>query len=217
MERFIGRGWLHDFTDLYRLDEHREEIVRMDGFGEKSWQRLWNAIQASRNTTFERYLIAMDIPMIGNTASSALGRCFDWSLRAFEVAIDNGYDFTQLPDFGETLHNNIHEWFSIEENRLLWEELKPMVNIEKKEINTIPVQDNPFVGLTIVVTGKVEPYTRDGINAKIVSLGAKAGSSVSKNTDYLVCGENAGSKLAKAQSLGVTVLSPAEFFRMAGE
>ena len=217
LERFIGRGWLHDFTDLYRLDEHRDEIVRMDGFGEKSWQRLWNAIQASRNTTFERYLIAMDIPMIGNTASSALGRCFDWSLRAFEAAVDNGYDFTQLPDFGETLQGNIHEWFSIEENRLLWEELKPMVNIEKKEINAAPAQDNPFVGLTIVVTGKVEPYTRDGINAKIVSLGAKAGSSVSKNTDYLICGENAGSKLAKAQSLGVTVLSPAEFFRMAGE
>lgn len=217
LERFIGRGWLHDFTDLYRLDEHREEIVRMDGFGEKSWQRLWNAIQESRNTTFEHYLIAMDIPMIGNTASSALGRCFAWSLKAFEVAVDNGYDFTQLPDFGETLHNNIHEWFSFEENRLLWEELKPMVNIEKKEINTAPVQDNPFVGLTIVVTGKVEPYTRDGINAKIMSLGAKAGSSVSKNTDYLICGENAGSKLAKAHSLGITVLSPAEFFRMAGE
>lgn len=217
LERFIGRGWLHDFTDLYRLDEHREEIVRMDGFGEKSWQRLWNAIQASRNTTFERYLIAMDIPMIGNTASSALGRCFDWSLRAFEVAVDNGYDFTQLPDFGETLHNNIHEWFSIEENRLLWEELKPMVNIEKKERNTPAMQDNPFAGKTVIVTGKVEPYTRDGINAKIFSLGAKAGSSVSKNTDYLICGENAGSKLSKAQSLGVTVLSPAEFFRMIGE
>lgn len=217
LEQFIARGWLQDFTDIYRLDQHREEIIRMDGFGEKSWQRLWNAIEKSRSTTFERYLIAMDIPMIGNTASSALGRCFDWSLRAFEVAVDTGYDFTQLPDFGETLHNNIHEWFRIEENRILWEELKLMVNIEKKEINTPAVQDNPFMGKTIVVTGKVEPYTRDGINAKIYSLGAKAGSSVSKNTDYLICGENAGSKLAKAQSLGVTVLSPVEFFSMIGE
>lgn len=217
LEQFIARGWLQDFTDIYRLDEHREEIIRMDGFGEKSWQRLWNAIEKSRSTTFERYLIAMDIPMIGNTASSALGRCFDWSLRAFEVAVDTGYDFTQLPDFGETLHNNIHEWFRIEENRILWEELKPMVNIEKKEMNTPAVQDNPFMGKTVVVTGKVEPYTRDGINAKIYSLGAKAGSSVSKNTDYLICGENAGSKLAKAQSLGVAVLSPAEFFSMIGE
>lgn len=214
LEQFIDRGWLLDFTDIYRLDQHREEIIRMDGFGEKSWQRLWNAIQKSRNTSFERYLIAMDIPMIGSTASSALGSCFDWSLRAFEVAVDTGYDFTQIPDFGETLQNNIFEWFSIEENRILWEELKDMVSIEKKETNISEVQDNPFVGKTLVVTGKVEPYTRDGINAKIASLGAKAGSSVSKNTDYLICGENAGSKLTKAQSLGVTVLSPAEFFSM---
>ena len=217
LEQFIDRGWLLDFTDIYRLDQHREEIIRMDGFGEKSWQRLWNAIQKSRNTSFERYLIAMDIPMIGSTASSALGSCFDWSLRAFEVAVDTGYDFTQIPDFGETLQNNIFEWFSIEENRILWEELKDMVSIEKKETNISEVQDNPFVGKTLVVTGKVEPYTRDGINAKIASLGAKAGSSVSKNTDYLICGENAGSKLTKAQSLGVTVLSPAEFFSMIGE
>ena len=217
LEQFIDRGWLLDFTDIYRLDQHREEIIRMDGFGEKSWQRLWNAIQKSRNTSFERYLIAMDIPMIGSTASSALGSCFDWSLRAFEVAVDTGYYFTQIPDFGETLQNNIFEWFSIEENRILWEELKDMVSIEKKETNISEVQDNPFVGKTLVVTGKVEPYTRDGINAKIASLGAKAGSSVSKNTDYLICGENAGSKLTKAQSLGVTVLSPAEFFSMIGE
>lgn len=72
------------------------------------------------------------------------------------------------------------------------------------------------MGKTIVVTGKVEPYTRDGINAVIESLGARAGSSVSGKTDYLVCGENAGSKLDKARSLGVAVLTPAEFFRMAG-
>lgn len=189
----------------------------MDGFGEKSWLRLWNAIEQSRNTTFERYLIAMDIPMIGSNASRALGSQFGWDLQKFEQAVDSGYDFTRLPDFGETLHNNIHDWFSIEENRILWEEMKPMVNIEKKEMNAPTVQDNPFAGKTVVVTGKVEPYTRDGINAKIFSLGAKAGSSVSKNTDYLICGENAGSKLAKAQSLGVTVLSPAEFFRMIGE
>lgn len=217
LEQLLSHGWLHDFTDIYRLDTHRDEIIRLEGFGEKSWQNLWSAIERSRNTTFERYLIAMDIPMIGNTNSSALGKCFDWNLRAFEVAVDNGYDFTQLQDFGETLHNNIHEWFQVEENRILWEELQMMVNIEKKEMNTSAVQKNPFVGMTIVVTGKVEPYTRDGINAKIISLGAKAGSSVSKNTDYLICGENAGSKLAKAQSLGVSVLSPVEFFQMIGE
>ncbi|MCC8026693.1 MAG: NAD-dependent DNA ligase LigA [Clostridium sp.] len=217
LEKFIGRGWLHSFMDIYRLDEHREEIIRMDGFGEKSWQRLWDAIQASRNTTFERYLIAMDIPMIGNTASRELCRVFDGSLARFEAAVDGGYDFTQLADFGDTLHQNIHNWFRDEENRYLWEELQMMMNIEKKDMMTAIAQDSPFAGKTIVVTGKVEPYTRDGINAKIASLGAHPGSSVSKNTDYLICGEKAGSKLQKAQALGVTVLSPAQFFQMAGE
>lgn len=217
LERFIGRGWLHTFPDLYRLNEHSAEIIKMDGFGERSWRRLWDAIESSRSMTFERYLISMDIPMIGDSASRELCRYFGSDLRAFEAAVDSGFDFTQLPDFGETLNANIYDWFSKEENRILWEELQTMTNIEKKETIHVENRDNPFAGLTIVVTGKVEPYSRSEINAKIESLGAKAGSSVSKNTDYLVCGENAGGKLSKARSLGVTVLTPAEFFRMAGE
>jgi DNA ligase (NAD+) len=217
LEKLIGKGWIHSFMDIYRLDEHREELVVMDGFGEKSWQRLWDAIQRSRNTTFERYLISMDIPMIGNTASRELCLAFHGSLSEFEAAVDAGYDFTLLDDFGDTLHSNIHNWFRDEENRFLWEELQTMMNIEKKETMMNSPVSGVFAGKTIVVTGKVEPYTRDGINAKIASLGAYPGSAVSKNTDYLICGEKAGSKLQKAQSLGVTVLSPAEFFEMAGE
>lgn len=92
-----------------------------------------------------------------------------------------------------------------------------MMNIQTTATTNTQTAEGVFAGKTIVVTGKVEPYTRDGINAKIASLGAYPGSSVSKNTDYLVCGEKAGGKLQKAQSLGVTVLSPAEFFRMADE
>lgn len=218
LEKLIGRGWIHSFLDIYRLDRYQNEIIHMEGFGEKSWRRLWNAIQASKNTTFERYLISMDIPMIGNTTSRELSRRFSGDLNAFEAVVDAGYDFTQLADFGETLHGNIHRWFRKEENRYLWEELQKMMNIEKKTMEEeTETKENPFVGLTIVVTGKVEPYTRNGINAKIESLGAKAGSSVSKNTNYLICGDNAGSKLSKAQELGVSVLTPDEFFAMAGE
>ena len=79
-KKLIGRGWIHSYLDLYRLDQHRDEIIRMEGFGTKSWQRLWDAVQQSRNTTFERYVIAMDIPMIGNTASGVLCREFHGSL-----------------------------------------------------------------------------------------------------------------------------------------
>lgn len=216
LEKFIGRGWIHSYMDIYRLDRHKAEIVQMDGFGEKSWQRLWDSIQRSRETTFERYLVAMDIPMVGNTASRTLARTFQSSLDAFEEAVVSGYDFTQLPDLGDTLQSNIRAWFESEDNWFIWYELRELVQIAPPP----PLQettDSPFAGLTIVVTGKVEPYTREGINAKIESLGAHAGSSVSSKTDYLICGENAGSKLEKAQALGIKILTPAEFFRMAGE
>lgn len=218
LEKFIGRGFLHSFMDIYQLDRYKTQIIQMDGFGEKSWQRLWDAIQRSRNTTFERYIIAMDIPMIGNTASRTLSRQFNASLEAFEVAIFQQFDFTQLPDFGDTLHRNICDWFQNEENWYTWSELRNYVTIVPPAADvSVEIPDNPFAGKTVVVTGKVEPYTRDGINAKIEALGAHAGGSVSGRTNYLICGENAGSKLEKARSLGVAVLTPAEFFAMIGE
>ena len=217
LERFIGKRWLHSPMDIYRLDKYQTDIVRMDGFGEKSWQRLWNAIQNSRETTFERYLIAMDIPMIGNTASRTLAQQFHSSLDEFEEAVNGGFDFTKLPDFGETLQQNIRQWFQTEENWEIWLGLRELVHIAPPAVpEATQIQSNPFVGKTIVVTGKVEPYTRTGINAKIEALGAHAGSSVSGKTDYLICGENAGSKLDRARSLNVTVLTPAQFFEMAG-
>lgn len=218
LEKFIGHGFLHSFMDIYRLDRYQAQIVQMDGFGEKSWQRLWDAIQRSRNTTFERYLVAMDIPMIGSTASRTLSRQFNASLDDFEMAIFQQFDFTQLPDFGETLHRNICDWFQSEENWYTWSELRNFVTIAPPAAAApVSTPDNPFVGKTVVVTGKVEPYTRGEINDKIETLGAHAGSSVSSKTDYLICGENAGSKLEKARSLGITVLTPAEFFGMIGE
>ena len=200
------------------MHQHKDELIRREGFGEKSWQRLWAAIQASRNTTFERYVIAMDIPMIGNTAGGVLCREFHGSLEEFRDAVYAGYDFRQLPDFGDTLHNNIHEWFCDEDNFCVWEELQMMMNIQKPAAveNQATDQSNPFAGKTIVVTGKVEPYTRDEMNSLIASLGAVAGSSVTRKTNYLVCGEKAGSKLSKARELGIPVLMPEEFFRMAG-
>lgn len=214
LEKLIGWGLLHSFMDLYVLGKHREKIVAMEGFGEKSWQKLWDAIQKSRNTTFERFVIAMDIPMIGNTASRILARQFDSNLEAFTDAVEAMFDFRQLPDFGETLHNNIYQWFWNEENYCMWFEMRELFTIQKAAPVTA-VQENPFIGKTIVVTGKVEPYTRAQVHTLIESLGAKPGSSVSGKTDYLICGDKAGSKLEIARSLGVTVLSPAEFYSMA--
>jgi DNA ligase (NAD+) len=158
----------------------------------------------------------MDIPMIGRTASRELCRYFSSDIDAFEAAVINGFDFTQLNDFGKTLHRNIHEWFKEEKNIYLWKELQKMVKIENKTTSaSSEAQENPFTGCTIVVTGKLELFTRSSINERIEELGAKAGSSVTKGTDYLIAGEKAGSKLGKARELGITVLSEQQFLDMA--
>lgn len=155
--------------------------------------------------------------MIGRTASQALDQYFKGNLCALEHAAVECFDFTCLPDFGETLSANIQEWFHNSDHILLWRNLqKEFTFEERKEDNTIHENknNNPFNGRTIVATGKLENFTRDSINNKIISLGAIAGNSVTKKTDYLICGEKAGSKLAKAQELGIKVLSEQEFLHM---
>ena len=213
LEKFLNLGYLHSFQDIYHL-EHREDIVALDGYGEKSFDRLWESINASRRTSFVRYLVSMDIPMIGRTKSRILDTVFSGNLTAFEQAAVGDYDFTQLEDFGEILNHNIHSWFADEANLDLWKNLQNEFTFEQRKEETIMTKENKFTGCTIVATGKLEHFTRDGINDKILELGAKPGSSVTKKTDYLICGEKAGSKLAKAQSLGIPILTEAEFLEM---
>ena len=214
LEKFLNLGYLHSFQDIYHLEEHREDIVALDGYGEKSFDRLWESINASRRTSFVRYLVSMDIPMIGRTKSRILDNVFSGELAAFEQAAVGDYDFTQLEDFGEILNHNIHSWFADEANLDLWKNLQNEFTFEQRKEETIMTKENKFTGCTIVATGKLEHFTRDGINDKILELGAKPGSSVTKKTDYLICGEKAGSKLAKAQSLGIPILTEAEFLEM---
>lgn len=215
LERFLGEGYLHSFQDLYHLDQYHEEIVHLDGFGEKSYERLWNSITRSRETDFVHFLVAMDIPMIGRTKSRILNTVFSGDLKDFEAAALGSYDFTALEDFGETLNHNIHAWFSNEDNLCLWKELQKEFTFKSKEEHTMKeVKENPFMNCTVVATGKLTHFTRDGINAKILELGGKPGSSVTKKTDYLICGEKAGSKLKKARELNIPVLTEEQFLEM---
>ena len=154
--------------------------------------------------------------MIGRTANRELEKYFNGSLREFELAAFDRFDFICLTDFGETMCDNIHEWFHDSDHILLWRSLQKEFHFEeRKEENTMTEnKNNPFAGCTIVATGKLENFTRDGINSKIISLGATAGSSVTKKTDYLICGEKACSKLKKAQELGITILCEQQFIDM---
>ena len=218
LRRFLECGWLTSFQDIYHLDRHRKEIISLEGYGAKSYEKLWAAVNESRNTDFVHYLTAMDIPMVGRTKSRVLCEVFEGSLNRFEKAAIGNYDFSKLEDFGDTLNRNIHTWFADEDNLNLWRDLQMEMNFKPVEIKAteeeLVTSSNPFQGCTIVATGKLMNFTRDGINTKIWELGGKPGSSVSKNTDYLICGEKAGSKLAKARSLGIKILSEAEFLDM---
>ena len=119
----------------------------------------------------------------------------------------------RLRDFGEVVNRNLYEYFGHEENRTMLSHLLEMITFEEVEIKEV-TQDNPFFGKTVVATGSLEHFTRDSIKEKLESLGAKATGSVSKNTDYVLAGEKAGSKLTKAQELGIKVLTEQEFLEM---
>lgn len=213
LAKFIGMGWIRNFGDLYTLEQHREEIIRTEGFGEKSFARLQASVEKSRHCTLNQFIAGMGIPMVGRSAGRMISRHFGGDWNAFEQAIRDGFDFTILPDFGEIMHHNIYQWYADKEAGKLWRPLLEHIIFEK-ETETMSTNNTIFAGKTIVATGKLQNYTRDEIQMKITSLGAKAASSVSKKTDYLIVGEKAGSKLAKAQQLGVTILTEQEFEEM---
>lgn len=217
LEKFIGHGWIRTFGDLYTLEQYREEIIRTEGFGEKSYERLQASIEKSRHCTLAQFIAGIGIPMVGRHAGRDLDRYFHGSWEAFEEAIQSGFDFTQLPDFGKTMNNNIYQWYADAEEEKLWRPLLQYIEFEKENPTMNTNMTNPFAGKTVVATGKLENYTRDGIQMKLLSLGAKPASSVSKKTDYLIVGEKAGSKLTKAQQLGVTTLTEQEFEDMLAE
>ena len=215
LETFVDRGWVKNFGDLYELERHKAEIVACPGFGEKSFARLQQAIDRRRTCTLNQFIAALGIPEVGRHAGRILNRHFSGDWDAFEQAIRDGFDFTQLEDFGKVMHDNIYTWYNNAEESKLWRPVLEHITFLKED-NTMSenMKNNPFADKIVVATGKLENYTRDGIQTKLLELGAKPASSVSKKTDYLIVGEKAGSKLDKAKSLGVKVLTEEEFESM---
>lgn len=210
LEKFIGHGWIRNFGDLYDLEKHREDIINTEGFGVKSYERLQASIEKSRHCTLAQFIAGLGIPMVGRHAGRDLDRYFHGSWESFEQAIRDGFDFTKLPDFGETLHNNIYTWYADKEEEALWRPLLEKIEFIKENL-TMSIKITPLYGKTVVATGKLENYTRDGIQSKLLELGAKPANSVTKKTDYLIVGEKAGSKLTKARQLGIPTLSEQDF------
>lgn len=206
--RFIELGWITTLADIFRLPEHKSTIVSMDGFGEKSYTNLCDSLEKSKNTTLSSLLVAVNIPLLGKSAAKIIEDLFG-SVDEFLEKTDSGFDFTAIDGFGETINDAIHEWFRNPDNRTEFNELLTVLNViaaEKKEID----QSNMFFGKTVVITGKFSTLNRDALTEKMQNLGAKVAGSVSKKTDFLLCGEDAGSKKAKAEANGVRIIPEEE-------
>ena len=206
VENLVNAGLVRTPGDLYFLKE--EDVAQLERMGKKSAQNLVEAIARSREQDLSRLIYALGIRQVGQKTGKVLAARFR-TMDALENA--SLEELTAVDDIGEITARSILDWFASPQSRHLLTRLREAgVNMEAAEQGS----DQRFAGLTFVLTGTLEHFTRDEAASRIEALGGKSAGSVSKKTSYVVAGEAAGSKLRKAQELGVPVLSEAEFLAM---
>lgn len=205
-ESLINSGLVRNFADLYYLEA--QSISMLDRMGEKSAQNLIAAIEKSKQAGLARLLCAFGIRQVGQKAAKTLAMHFPDLDAVMEAGVD---ELTAIPDIGAITAKFITEWFSLEQSKHQIHLLREAgVSFRSSE----QLLDNRFAGKTFVLTGTLQNYTREEASAIIEKYGGKASGSVSKKTSFVLAGENAGSKLAKAQELGIPVISEEEFSGM---
>ena len=214
LELLISNSFINNFKDIYHLSAYSNELAQLPGLGAKSVEKLLLSIEKSKEVKLENFLVALCIPNIGASASKTIAKACDHNLGKLIMMWANDYDFTKLDDFGQVMAKSFTDYFDEYINEIEALACEMTFIVPKKEEQII---DNPFSGKTLVVTGKLNHFTRDSINEKIVSLGAKTAGSVSKKTDWLITNEASGSsKYKKAIELGVPVITEDEFLKMIG-
>ena len=214
LERFISLGFLHEYADIYHLKEHRGQMVLLDGFGAKSVDKLLNSIEESRHVKLENFINALGIPNIGLAAAKTISKFCEGDVLKFLNLWGEGFNWETLDDFGEVMAKSINQYLTHNYHQTVF--LIQELEFELPE--KIKVKDNPFAGKSLCVTGKLSHFTRNSINEKIASLGAKAVGSVSSKTDYLITNEaSSSSKYKKAVELNINIITEDKFLKMIGE
>ena len=206
VENLVNAQLVKTPGDLYFLKE--EDVARLDRMGKKSAQKLLAALEKSKSQDLSRLIYAFGIRQVGQKAGKILAARFHTLENLQNAALD---ELTAVDDIGEITARNILEWMSSPQSRHLIQRLKEAgVNMTAAEQGS----DRRFAGMTFVLTGALEKFTRDEAGEMIETRGGKAAGSVSKKTTYVVAGEAAGSKLRRAQELGIPVLTEDEFLEM---
>lgn len=206
LEGLVNAGWVHSPADLYDLTE--EQIASLERMGKKSASNLMNALEKSKQNDLSKVIFALGIPEVGEKTAAELASAFGSMEKLSWATLEQ---LTALDGFGEVVAQNIVRFFLEERNRVQIERLaKAGVNMESTKVKA----GDTFEGKTFVLTGTLPTLKRNEAKELIESLGGKVSSSVSKKTDYVVAGEEAGSKLTKANELGINILTEEQLLQM---
>ena len=207
LETLITNEFIHDFKDIYHLSDYKQQLIRLDGFGQKSVDKLLKSIEDSRNVKLENFIAALGIPMCGQSVSKIISKYCNGNFNFWYNNWFLDYLWLSLDGFGKVAYKNMCDYFKDNEQAIF--ELAQEMNFICDEISN----DNSLEGLKFCITGSFS-RSRDDLKKQLEAKGAKFISSVSKNLDVLFYGDKAGSKLTKAQQLGVRVANEEELMTM---
>lgn len=211
VDLLVTKGYINTVADVYYLHEHRDELRGLEGWGEKSVQKLLDGVEASKQQPFSRVLFALGVRFVGEGAAKLLTKNFG-SFDALKNATLE--QLTSVNEIGKRIGQSVIDFCNDEQELLTVARMKQAGVQFEQEI--VALQSNEFAGMTFVLTGELHSMTRTQAGEMIEQRGGKVSSSVSKKTTYVVAGESAGSKLTKAQELGVSVLTEEQFLPMLG-
>jgi len=216
LDRLIKFGWVTSIKDIYHLSDYKKHMIVLDGFGEKSIEKLLGSIEKSRNTNLERFLYALSIPLLGKSASKMIAEAVDCDFDTFidEMTIKGAEYFRYLPGIGDTLINSLNTYWKEH-----YSEIIQLANEFIFDKPNIVLDETPktLQGKTFVVTGSVNHYkNRDELKSDIVVHGGTVVGSVSSKTSYLINNDlnSTSSKNQKAKSLNIPIISEEDFLKM---
>ncbi|MBR1377083.1 MAG: NAD-dependent DNA ligase LigA [Bacilli bacterium] len=207
VEDLFNMGYVKDVTDFYKLDMYHDELMKLEGYGEKSISNLINGINRSKDNSLERLLCALGIKNVGKRTAKMLAAKY----KTMDDFMNASYEeLVNIKDIGETIAKSIRDYFDDEKNIQIIEKLKAY-GVNMKYLGAEVVEDEDFAGKTFVLTGSLTDITRDDARDKIELLGGITTNSVSKKTDVVIVGDSPGSKYDKAKELGITIWNEQEF------
>jgi len=217
LELFINEGFLKKFDDLYNLEQYKSKIVKLEGWGTRSYTKLIEAVEKSRKVKCTNFIYALGIPNVGKSSSKTIAKYFDDDFQKFIFACERNFDFSVLEDFGDITSQAIHDWFNNEKETELWLSLSNEVEIIQEEKKEVVNVDSFLNGKKTYCTGTFESYKKEELKNIVQSLGGEFANGFNKSLDFLVVGKlKSSSKVQKALDAGIKVLQEDEFLEMIG-